>query len=157
MDIVLLTVGKTTTPYIQTGIEGYAKRLSHYLPFAIKTIPDVKNTRKLTSEQQKEAEGRLILAELQQSDMLVVLDERGESLTSIEFSGMLSKLMSSGRKRVVFAVGGPYGFSEEVYRRADRKLSLSKMTFSHEMVRLFFVEQLYRAMTIMRGEPYHHE
>ncbi|MBD5306681.1 MAG: 23S rRNA (pseudouridine(1915)-N(3))-methyltransferase RlmH [Bacteroides sp.] len=157
MEFVLMTVGKTTTPYIVKGIEEYEKRLKHYVPFSIKSLADVRNTRKLTQEQQKEAEGRTILSELQGGDMLVLLDERGEMPTSVEFAGMLEKWMGSGRKRVVFSVGGPYGFSKDVYARADRKLSLSRMTFSHEMVRLFFIEQIYRGMTILRGEPYHHE
>lgn len=157
MEIVLLTIGKTSTAYIETGIEQYLKRLSHYVSFRIKSIPDLRNARKLTTDQQKEAEGKLLLSEFSSSDMVVLLDERGEEPTSVKFAGMIEKIMSTGRKRVIFVVGGPYGFSQEVYARCDRKLSLSRMTFSHEMVRLFFVEQLYRAMTILRGEQYHHE
>lgn len=157
MEILLLTVGKTTTGYIKTGLEEYLKRLKHYLPFQIKSIPDLRNAGKLTFEQQKTAEGKQLIAELQPSDIVVLLDERGETPTSREFAAILQKYQSSGKKRAVFIVGGPYGFSQEVYDRASRKISLSRMTFSHEMVRLFFVEQVYRAMTILRGEPYHHE
>lgn len=157
MEIVLLTIGKTTTPYINTGIELYLKRLTHYIPFRIKSLPDLRNARKLTTEQQKEGEGKRLLAEISSGDMVVLLDERGDMPTSIKFSEWLEKTMATGRKRICFAVGGPYGFSDEVYARADHKISLSRLTFNHEMVRLFFVEQLYRAMTIMRSEPYHHE
>lgn len=157
MEITLLTVGKTSTSYIQTGIDEYCKRLRRYVPFSIKSLPDIKNTRKLSEEQQKTAEGNLILMELTSADHVVLLDERGDLLTSREFSQFLQKGMASGRKRIVFVVGGPYGFSPEVYSRADSKLSFSKMTFSHEMIRLFFTEQVYRAMTILKGEPYHHD
>ena len=157
MDIVLITVGKTTTGYIQTGIDEYCRRLKRYVPFAMRSIPDVKNTRKLTEDQQKTAEGNMILSELSPSDYVVLLDERGEMLTSRGFSEFIQKGMLGGRKRMVFIVGGPYGFSPEVYSRSDAKLSFSKMTFSHEMIRLFFVEQLYRANTILRNEPYHHD
>lgn len=157
MDIVLLTIGKTGTNYLRTGIDDYCKRLKRYVPFSIRCLPDLKNTRKLSEPQQKEAEGRLIIASLSQSDLVILLDERGKMYTSIEFSDFINSAMVSGRKRLVFVVGGPYGFSQEVYDRADGKLSLSKMTFSHEMVRLFFTEQIFRAMTILRGEPYHHE
>ncbi len=157
MEIILLTVGKTSTPYIQTGIDEYLKRLTHYTPFQIRSIPDIRNTRRLSLDQQKEAEGKLILSELSPADMVILLDEHGEEPTSMKFAALLEKLMASGRKRVFFIIGGPYGFSKDVYERADRKLSLSKLTFSHEMVRLFFVEQVYRGMTILRGEPYHHE
>ena len=157
MDITLLTVGKTTTDYIQTGINEYCKRLKRYVPFSIKYLPDIKNSRKLTESQQKDEEGKLILAELSASDHAVLLDERGEMLTSRGFSEFIQKGMLSGKKRMVFIVGGPYGFSPEVYARANSKLSFSKMTFSHEMIRLFFTEQVYRAMTILKGEPYHHD
>lgn len=157
MEIELLTVGKTTTSYIQTGIDEYCRRLKRYVTFSIKSLPDVKNTRKMTEAQQKEAEGEQILSYLSASDYVVLLDERGEMLTSMAFSDFIQKGMLSGRKRMIFIVGGPYGFSKEVYSRADKKLSFSKMTFSHEMIRLFFTEQVYRAMTILRGEPYHHE
>ncbi len=157
MDITLITVGKTTTDYIQTGINEYCKRLKRYIPFSIKHLPDIKNVRKLTEIQQKDEEGKLILAELSASDYVVLLDERGEMLTSREFSKFLQKGMLGGKKRMVFIVGGPYGFSPDVYSRADTKVSFSRMTFSHEMIRLFFTEQVYRAMTILKGEPYHHD
>lgn len=157
MDIVLITVGKTTTPYIQAGIDEYCKRLKRYVPFSIKSLPDIKNARKLSESQQKTEEGKLILGEVSASDYVVLLDERGEMLTSRGFSDFLQKGMLGGKKRMVFVVGGPYGFSQEVYDRANSKLSFSKMTFSHEMIRLFFTEQVYRAMTILRGEPYHHD
>lgn len=157
MEITLLTVGKTSTGYIQTGIDEYCKRLRRYVPFNIKCLPDIKNTRSLSEPQQKAAEGNLILNELSSSDLAVLLDERGEMPTSRGFSEFLQKGMASGRKRMVFVVGGPYGFSPEVYARADAKLSFSRMTFSHEMIRLFFTEQVYRAMTILKGEPYHHD
>jgi len=157
MDIALITVGKTTTEYIQTGIDEYCKRLKRYVPFSIKCLPDVKNTRKMTEDQQKTAESAMILSELQPSDYVVLLDERGDMLTSRQFSEFIQKGMSGGKKRMVFVVGGPYGFSQETYSRANAKLSFSKMTFSHEMIRLFFVEQLYRANTILRNEPYHHD
>ncbi len=157
MDIVLITVGKTTTPYIQAGIDEYCKRLKRYVPFSIKSLPDIKNSRKLTESQQKEEEGKIILGELLVSDYVVLLDERGEMFTSRGFSDFLQKGMSGGKKRMVFIVGGPYGFSPQVYSRANFLLSFSQMTFSHEMIRLFFTEQIYRAMTILRGEPYHHD
>lgn len=157
MDIALITVGKTTTEYIQTGIDEYCKRLKRYVPFSIKCLPDVKNTRKMIEDQQKTAESAMILSELQPSDYVVLLDERGDMLTSRQFSEFIQKGMSGGKKRMVFVVGGPYGFSQETYARANAKLSFSKMTFSHEMIRLFFVEQLYRANTILRNEPYHHD
>lgn len=157
MDILLLTVGKTTTSYIQTGIDEYCKRLKRYIPFSIKSLPDIKNSRKLTEMQQKEEEGKVILGELSSSDHVVLLDEHGEMLTSRGFSDFLQKGMLCGKKRTVFIIGGPYGFSPKVYSRANALLSFSKMTFSHEMIRLFFTEQLYRAMTILKGEPYHHD
>lgn len=157
MEITLITVGKTTTDYIQKGIDEYCKRLRRYVTFSIKTLPDVKNSRKMSEEQQKTAESSTILSELSSSDYVVLLDERGEMLTSRQFSDFLQKGMLGGKKRIVFIVGGPYGFSAETYARADAKLSFSRMTFSHEMIRLFFVEQLYRANTILRNEPYHHD
>ncbi|MDE6697226.1 MAG: 23S rRNA (pseudouridine(1915)-N(3))-methyltransferase RlmH [Muribaculaceae bacterium] len=157
MDIILITVGKTTTDYIQTGIDEYCKRLKRYIPFSIKHLPDIKNARKLTESQQKEEEGKLILAEVTSADNVILLDERGEMLTSRGFSDFIQKGMLGGKKRMVFIVGGPYGFSREVYARANTQLSFSRMTFSHEMIRLFFTEQVYRAMTILKGEPYHHD
>lgn len=156
MKITLLVVGKTTDTHIETLIQEYQKRLRHYLTFALQVIPELKNTKALTSEQQKQAEGEMILKAVTSSADLILLDEHGKEFRSIEFADYVQKRMSSGRD-VVFVVGGPYGFSEAVYQRANGKISLSKMTFSHQMVRLFFVEQLYRAMTILKGEPYHHE
>lgn len=157
MKIQLLAVGKTTTSYIMTGIEAYVNRLKHYLPFEFKVVADVKNTRRLSHEQQCQAEGAIILSTLQPGDYLVLLDEKGKEFTSREFSGYMEKRMAAVSRNIVFVIGGPYGFSQDVYKRADDKISLSRMTFSHEMVRLFFVEQLYRAMTIMNNEPYHHD
>ena len=156
MKITLLVVGKTTDTQIELLIQEYQKRLAHYIPFNIQVIPELKNTKALTPEQQKQTEGELILRTINSSTDLVLLDEHGKEFRSIEFADYVQKRMSSGRD-VVFVVGGPYGFSEAVNQRANGKISLSKMTFSHQMVRLFFVEQLYRAMTILRGEPYHHE
>lgn len=156
MKITLLVVGKTTDTHIELLIQEYQKRLAHYIPFNIQVIPELKNTKALTPEQQKQTEGELLLRTINSSTDLVLLDEHGKEFRSIEFADYVQKRMSSGRD-VVFVVGGPYGFSEAVYQRANGKISLSKMTFSHQMVRLFFVEQLYRAMTILRGEPYHHE
>ena len=156
MKITLLVVGKTTDTHIELLIQEYQKRLAHYIPFNIQVIPELRNTKALTPEQQKQTEGELILRTINSSTDLVLLDEHGKEFRSIEFADYVQKRMSSGRD-VVFVVGGPYGFSEAVYQRANGKISLSKMTFSHQMVRLFFVEQLYRAMTILRGEPYHHE
>lgn len=157
MEIELMTVGKTTSKIIIAGIEEYTKRLRHYIPYSINMLPDVRNAGKLKADQQKEAEGEMILSKLSASDFVVLLDERGKEYTSMEFSAFIERQMVAGRKKVVFVVGGPYGFSQAVYDRADSKLSLSKMTFNHEMVRLFFTEQIYRAMTILRNEPYHHE
>lgn len=156
MKITLLVVGKTTDSHIEALIQEYQKRLTHYLPFMLQVIPELKNTKALTSEQQKQAEGEVILRTITPATDLILLDEHGKEYRSIEFADYIQKRMSSGRD-VVFVVGGPYGFSEAVYQRANGKISLSKMTFSHQMVRLFFVEQIYRAMTILRGEPYHHE
>ena len=156
MKITLLVVGKTTSTQIESLIQEYQKRLTHYIPFSLQIIPELKNTKALTPDQQKLAEGDLILRAITPNTDLVLLDEHGKEFRSIEFADYVQKRMSSGRD-VVFVVGGPYGFSEAVYQRANGKISLSKMTFSHQMVRLFFVEQLYRALTILRGEPYHHE
>lgn len=156
MKITLLVVGKTTDVHIETLIQEYQKRLTHYIPFALQVIPELKNTKALTPEQQKQAEGELILRTITTATDLILLDEHGKEFRSIEFSDYLQKKMSAGRD-VVFVVGGPYGFSDAVYQRSNGQISLSKMTFSHQMVRLFFVEQVYRSMTILRGEPYHHE
>ncbi len=156
MKITLLVVGKTTDSHIEALIQEYIKRLGHYISFSIQIIPEIKNTKSLTCEQQKQTEGDLILRSIAPNTELILLDEKGKELRSVEFAEYMQKQMLSG-KNIVFVVGGPYGFSENVYLRANGKISLSKMTFSHQMVRLFFVEQMYRAMTILRGEPYHHE
>lgn len=157
MKIIVLVTGKTTTSYVREATAQYLDRIAHYVPVEFVTLPDVKATKTLSEQMQKEKEGQAMLEYFQPSDRVVLLDERGRELTSREFASAIEKRMASGIKRLVFVVGGPYGFSEAVYNRADAKLSLSKMTFSHEMVRLFFVEQIYRAMTILRGEPYHHD
>ncbi len=157
MEITLLVIGKTTSPELSRLTDEYISRAARYTPFEMRVLPDPKGVRSLTPDQRKQAEGRLILDFIQPSDFLMLLDERGKQYTSMDFSAMLQKRMASGLKRLVFLVGGPYGFSEDVYRRADSKLSLSAMTFPHEMVRLFFAEQVYRAMSILRGDPYHHE
>ena len=157
MNITLLTIGKTRTAYLKSGIEEYLGRLRRYVPYEIVELPDVRNAGKLPFEEQKEAEGKLLLQQLAPSDHVMLLDERGKEYTSKQFASRLEGILASGKKRLVMAVGGPYGFSKAVYDRADELLSLSKMTFNHEMVRLFITEQVYRAMTILRGEPYHHE
>lgn len=157
MKLLLIAVGRTNMDIVRRGVDEYLGRLTHYIPVETKIIADVKRTSSLTPSKQKEQEGEGILATLQQSDRVILLDENGREFTSREFAAYCERLQASGAKRVVFIVGGPYGFSEAVYARADAKLSLSKMTFNHEMVRLFFVEQLYRAQTILRGEPYHHD
>jgi len=157
MKVTLAVIGKTEVGFVRQGIDDYVKRLQHYVPFNIQYIGDVKGTRNMSESQQKVAEGRSLLAALDNSDHVVLLDEHGTERTSMEYSQWLERRMSSGCKRLVFVVGGPYGFSPEVYHRANEKISLSKMTFPHELVRLIFVEQLYRAFTILRHEPYHHE
>lgn len=156
MTTTLLFVGKTTDPHIDTLCQEYLRRLTHYLPVRVQVIPELRNTKALTPDQQKQAEGELILRAVPQSADLILLDEHGKEYRSIEFAQQLQKKMSSGRD-LFFAIGGPYGFSQAVYERANGKVSLSQMTFSHQMVRLFLIEQIYRAMTILRGEPYHHE
>lgn len=157
MKIALVVIGKTDARYFVDAIEEYRNRLVHYIPFEMEAIPDIKNVKNLSESQQKEKEGALILKALQPGDYLVLLDEKGKEFTSIQFSAYLEKKMHTVQKRVVFVIGGPYGFSESVYKAASEKISLSKMTFSHQMIRLIFVEQLYRAMTILNHEPYHHE
>ena len=156
MKTILILVGKTTDKHFQAGISDYAERISHYMPFDIVTIPELKNTKSLSEEQQKTMEGELILKQLQASDTLVLLEEHGKELRSIELAKWLEQKQQTAR-RLIFVIGGPYGFSEAVYSRANEKLSLSKLTFSHQMVRLVFTEQIYRACTIIKGEPYHHE
>lgn len=157
MKIVLLAVGKTSTDYLVKGIEGFIKRINHYVPMELSIIPDLKSTKGLTEETQKIREGQAMMAALLPGDVVVLLDERGKEYTSREFASQIDRKMVQGIKRLVFVIGGPYGFSQEIYDRANEKISLSRMTFTHEMVRLFFVEQIYRAMTILRGEPYHHD
>ncbi|MFD0797730.1 23S rRNA (pseudouridine(1915)-N(3))-methyltransferase RlmH [Maribacter chungangensis] len=156
MTIKLLAIGKTDSPELQQLISLYEKRLKHYINFNLVLVPDLKKTKNLSEQQQKEKEGELILKQLAPTDVLVLLDENGKQYNSIEFSAYLQKKMNSGIKQLVFVIGGPYGFSESVYKMAMGKISLSKMTFSHQMVRLFMVEQLYRAFTILKNEPYHH-
>ena len=156
MKILFLVIGKTDKSYLETGIGKYIKRLEHYIPFEMKVIPDIKNRKTLTEEQQKKAEGDLILSQLNPGDDLILLDEKGKTFTSVLFSQWIEKQMNAGSKRIVFVVGGPYGFSKEVYDKCKFKISLSEMTFSHQMIRLIFVEHLYRAFTIIKGEPYHH-
>ncbi len=156
MKITLLVVGKTSDAHLQALIADYEKRLTHYLPFSLQVIPELKNAKNMRQEQQKQAEGELILRQIENGTMLVLLDEHGREFRSVDFAQHLQKLQIAGRN-VTFVVGGPYGFSEEVYKRAEGKISLSQMTFSHQMIRLIFIEQLYRAMTILKGEPYHHE
>lgn len=155
MKITVIAVGKTSTPEISRLIDSYLRRLTHYIGFEIVELPDARGCR--DSESQKRAEGEAILKRLTAADTVVLLDERGGEMTSVEFARFLEGRMNAGVKRLVFVIGGPYGFSQEVYSRADRLLGLSQMTFTHEMVRLFFTEQVYRAMTILRGEPYHHQ
>jgi len=156
MQIKLIAIGKTDNKQLQALIEDYQKRLGHYIRFEFEIIQDIKNVKHLSEAQQKEKEGELILSQIQKSDILVLLDENGKQMDSVSFSSYLQKHMNSGIKTLIFVIGGPYGFSEAVYRRANNKLGLSKMTFSHQMVRLFFIEQLYRGFTILRNEPYHH-
>ena len=156
MKTILILVGKTTDKHFQAGISDYTERIGHYMPFDIVTIPELKNTKSLSEEQQKTMEGELILKQLQSSDTLVLLDEHGKELRSIELAKWLEQKQQTAR-RLVFVIGGPYGFSEAVYSRANEKLSLSRLTFSHQMVRLVLTEQIYRACTIIKGEPYHHE
>ena len=156
MKTELILVGRTTDRHFQAGINDYAERIGHYMPFNITVIPELKNTKSLTAEQQKTAEDELILKQIQPSDTVVLLDEHGREQRSLEFARWLEQKRNTAR-RLLFVVGGPYGFSEAVYARANELISLSKMTFSHQMVRLVFTEQLYRACTIIKGEPYHHE
>lgn len=157
MKIALIVIGKTDAGYFVEAINEYKNRLVHYIPFELEVISDIKNVKNLSEPQQKEKEGELILKALQPGDYLVLLDEKGKEFTSMQFSAYLEKKMHTVPKRLVFVVGGPYGFSEAVYKASAEKISLSKMTFSHQMIRLIFVEQIYRAMTILNNEPYHHE
>lgn len=156
MTIKLLTIGKTDNKNLQALIEDYQKRLGFYIKFQFEIIPDLKNTKHLSEAQQKKKEGELILSKLNSTDIMILLDENGKQMDSVEFSQYLQKHMNSGIKQLVFVIGGPYGFSTDVYQKANGKLSLSKMTFSHQMIRLFVIEQLYRGFTILKNEPYHH-
>ncbi|GAA4267911.1 23S rRNA (pseudouridine(1915)-N(3))-methyltransferase RlmH [Hyunsoonleella aestuarii] len=156
MTIKLLAIGKTDNKELVSLIEDYKKRLGFYIKFTLEIIPDIKKVKNLSQAQQKEKEGELILNKINTTDVLILLDEKGKELNSISFSNYLQKHMNSGIKQLVFVIGGPYGFSQEVLKKANGKISLSKMTFSHQMIRLFFVEQLYRGFTILRNEPYHH-
>ena len=156
MKIVLLVVGKTCAGYWQEAQSDYSERLSHYFPFETEVIQDIKNKKSRSEAQQKEHEGRLIIKALQAGDDCVLLDERGKEYTSKQFAVYMDKKFQSSPKRLVFVIGGAFGFSDEILERPYERISLSKMTFSHQMVRPIFVEQLYRAMTILRGEPYHH-
>ena len=157
MNIKLLAIGKTDDKNLQQLLDDYSKRLSFYIKFDIEIIPDLKNAKNLSESQQKEKEGELILSKITPTDELILLDENGKSFTSVGFSEFLQKKMNSGVKTLVFVIGGPYGFSESVYKAAKGKISLSAMTFSHQMVRLFVIEQFYRGFTILKNEPYHHQ
>ena len=157
MNVELIVVGKTDMKEVGALVAMYSKRLNHYVRFAITTIADIRNTKKLSEAEQRRLEGEAILRLINESDHVMLLDEHGVELRSIEFADMMQRRMSAGTRRLVFVIGGPYGFSEAVYGRANSKLSLSKMTFSHQIVRAIFAEQLYRAFTILKNEPYHHE
>lgn len=157
MKVTLIVVGRTVEQHYISAINDYIERIKHFIPFEIEVIPELKNTKSLTEEQQKEKEGVLILKALQPGDFVLLLDESGKEYRSLEFASWIEKKMHNVNKRLVFIIGGPYGFAKKIYQVAQDKISLSKMTFSHQMVRLIFVEQLYRAMTILNGGPYHHE
>ncbi|WP_282038232.1 23S rRNA (pseudouridine(1915)-N(3))-methyltransferase RlmH [Saccharicrinis aurantiacus] len=157
MKVVLVVIGKTDEQYLEKGISKFIDRLKHYVPFEMKVITDIKNTKNMKALQQKQKEGELILAQLQSGDELILLDEGGKSFSSRGFSNFMEQKMLRGLKRLVFVIGGPYGFSDEVYKKSNGKVSLSAMTFSHQMVRLIFVEQIYRAFTILKNQPYHHD
>lgn len=156
MTIKLLAIGKTDRKALQTLIDDYIKRLGFYIKFSLDIIPDIKNSKNLSENQQKQKEGELILKNLNPTDVLILLDENGKQMDSVWFSTYLQKHMNSGIKQLVFVIGGPYGFSQDVYDKANGKISISKMTFSHQMIRLFFIEQIYRGFTILKNEPYHH-
>ncbi|MDY0089461.1 MAG: 23S rRNA (pseudouridine(1915)-N(3))-methyltransferase RlmH [Flavobacteriaceae bacterium] len=156
MNIKLIAIGKTDNKALQQLIEDYSKRLSFYIKFELEILPDIKNSKHLSEEQQKEKEGEQILSKITSLDYVILLDENGKSYSSVNFSDMLQKKMNQGIKTLIFVIGGPYGFSNAIYQKAHEKISLSNMTFSHQMVRLFFIEQLYRAFTILKNEPYHH-
>ena len=157
MKITLLTVGKTDKEWVREGLDIYVSRLKHYIPFIVVEIPELKNVSALTRDQIKTREGELILKNIRPTDDVILLDERGKEYSSTELAKIIQDKLSYGSRDIVYVIGGAYGFSDQVYKRADSKLSLSRMTFSHQMVRAIFAEQIYRAFTIMRGEPYHHE
>ena len=157
MEICVLSVGKISTSWIKDGIELFESRIGKYIKFSVITVPDIKNAKNLSKESLKEEEGKFIMSNIIQSDYVVLMDEGGKELTSRDFASWIQKQMNSGRKRLVIIIGGPFGFSQDIYQRADFKVALSKMTFTHEMAKLILSEQLYRAMTILKGEPYHHD
>lgn len=157
MKIQLLVTGRTNQDFVKQGLDEFCKRLEHYFPFELEVIPDIKNTKNLSVEQQKTKEGELILQSFQVGDYIVLLDERGKEFTSVQFAQFIEKKANTGLKRLVFVIGGAYGFSSAVYEAANEKIALSKMTFPHQLIRLIFAEQLYRVMTILHNEPYHHE
>ena len=157
MEFTLISIGKINTSWILAGIAEFEKRLSKYIRFSPKIIPDLKKAKSLSLKQIKEEEGKNLVNEMNPSDFVVLLDERGREFSSGDFANWLEKQLATGFKRILFIIGGPYGFSDEVYKRADAKIALSKMTFTHEMAKLFFTEQIYRAFTILNNEPYHHE
>lgn len=157
MKVTLLAIGKTDDGYLIDGIEKYLKRLKHYIKFEVIIIPDLKNTKNLSETEQKTKEAELILKNISSTDEVAILDEKGQEFSSVRFADFINKRMIGSVQNLVFIIGGPYGFDQSIYQRANYKISLSKLTFSHQMIRLFFVEQLYRAFTILKGEPYHHE
>ncbi len=157
MKIKLLAIGKTDDKNLISLIQTYENRLKHYVKFELEIIPDIKNTKNISENEQKEKEGQLILKKIRSDDNLILLDEKGKEFRSVEFAQFLQRKMNSGIKQLVFVIGGPYGFSEKVYQKASGKMAFSKMTFSHQMIRLIVVEQIYRALTILKNEPYHHE
>lgn len=156
MEIQLIAIGKTDQKELISLIDDYSKRLSHYIKFKFEIIPDIKNSKSLSEDLQKEKEGKLILSKIKPSSFIVLLDEKGKHFTSVDFSKYIQKHLNSGVKNLCFIIGGPYGFSDEVYKKAQFKVALSSMTFSHQMIRLFFIEQLYRGFTILKNQPYHH-
>lgn len=157
MKTELWVIGNTSFPYLKEGTNIYEKRLKHYLPFEYTMIPDIKNAKNMSNEQLKTKEGSQIIKKLDKGDFLILLDEKGKEFSSVNFSNYVENLLQQSHKKLIFVIGGAYGFSKEIYNRSNGKISLSKMTFSHQMIRLFFLEQLYRAMTILRNQPYHHE
>lgn len=154
---LLIVVGKTTDKRFEAITQEYIERIRHYIPFTIEVIPELKNTKGLSQDEQKKREGEQILKSLQAGDYIVLLDEHGSERSSMDFASWMQKKMAAGPKRLVFIVGGPYGFSDAIHQKGNEEISLSRMTLSHQMIRMFFVEQIYRAMTILNGEPYHHE